>query len=111
MLNSYFPIDIKSQILTKVKKKFELAKLLQNQTHHEAGKSVIDALLKSKEISTDVFREFFKDAEKYNEVLKANIFAYHPSRDTITFQSKSIETYIQENSSIFTKSNHYLEKI
>jgi hypothetical protein len=37
------------------------------------------------------------------------VFAYHPSRDTITFQSKSIESYdIQENFSNFTKSNCYL---
>ncbi|RIA90851.1 P-loop containing nucleoside triphosphate hydrolase protein [Glomus cerebriforme] len=74
--------DTKGQILAKVKQKFESAKLLRNQTHHEAGKGVIDALLKSKEINTDVFREFFKDAEEYSEVLKANVFAYHPSRDT-----------------------------
>jgi hypothetical protein len=60
-------------------------------------------LLKSKDIDTDVFRKFFKDDEEYNEVLKANVFAYHPSRDTVTFQSKSIEAYIQENSSMFTK--------
>uniref|UniRef100_U9TL90 Uncharacterized protein n=1 Tax=Rhizophagus irregularis (strain DAOM 181602 / DAOM 197198 / MUCL 43194) TaxID=747089 RepID=U9TL90_RHIID len=47
--------DIKGQILAKVQKKFESsAELLQDQTHHEAGKSVIDALLKSKEINTDV---------------------------------------------------------
>ncbi|PKY54887.1 hypothetical protein RhiirA4_473943 [Rhizophagus irregularis] len=85
MLDSHFPIDIKGQILAKVQKKFESsAELLQDQTHHEAGKS---------------------DAKKYSEVLKANMFAYHSSRGTgtITFQSKSIEAYIQENSSIFTK--------
>jgi hypothetical protein len=62
-------------------------------------------LLKSKEIDTDVFRKFFKDQEEYSKVLGANVFAYHPSRDTITFQSKSIEAYIQENSSISLKSN------
>ncbi|CAB5383877.1 unnamed protein product [Rhizophagus irregularis] len=48
---------IKGQILARVQKKFESsAELLQ--THHEAGKSVIDALLKSKEINTGVFRKF-----------------------------------------------------
>ncbi|CAG8690270.1 1286_t:CDS:2, partial [Ambispora leptoticha] len=87
---------IKQQILTEVKKKFDSANLLRNQSHHEAGKGVISALLDSKEIDTDVFREFFK-GEKYNEVLEANVFAYHPSRDTITFQSRSVEYYIQEN--------------
>ncbi|CAG8551542.1 17209_t:CDS:2 [Acaulospora morrowiae] len=91
---------IKQQILTEVKKKFDSANLLRNQSHHEAGKGVISALLDSKEIDTDVFREFFK-GEKYNEVLEANVFAYHPSRDTITFQSRSVEYYIQENASIF----------
>lgn len=107
MLDSYFSIDIKGKILAKVKKKFFSANLLPNQTYHEAGKSVIGILLKSKEIDTNIFQKFFKD-EKYNEILKANVFAYRPSKDTITFHSKSIEAYIQENSSIFTKSNRYL---
>lgn len=97
MLNSYFPIDIKGQILVNVEKKFNSAKLLQNQTHHETGKSVIDVLLKSKEIKTNVFRKYFKDAEKYSEVLKGNVFAYHPARNTITFQSKSIGLYSRKH--------------
>ncbi|CAG8445004.1 9267_t:CDS:2 [Ambispora leptoticha] len=89
---------IKQQILTEVKKKFGSAGLLRNQSHHEAGKHVISALLDSKEIDTDVFREFFKDKE-FGEVLEANVFAYHPSRDTVTFQSQSVECYIRENAS------------
>jgi hypothetical protein len=65
MLDSYFSINIKGQILAKVKIKFELVKLIQNQTHHKAGKCVIiNALLKSKEINIDVFRKFFKDAKE-----------------------------------------------
>ncbi|CAG8590668.1 10094_t:CDS:2 [Diversispora eburnea] len=66
----------------------------------EAGKRLIKVLLDSKEIDTDLFREYFKD-EKYSEVLEANVFAYHPSRDSVTFQSQSIECYIRENASIF----------
>ncbi|RIA93638.1 hypothetical protein C1645_819161 [Glomus cerebriforme] len=93
---------IKQQTLTEVKKKFDLAKLLRNQIHHEVGKSVINVLLNSKEIDTNVFKEFFKN-ENYNEALEANVFAYHPSRDTVTFQSQSVEFYIRENSNIFTK--------
>ncbi|CAG8716452.1 8792_t:CDS:2 [Gigaspora margarita] len=93
---------IKQSILTKVKKKFDSANLLRNQSNHEAGKRLIKVLLDSKEIDTDLFREYFKD-EKYNEVLEANVFAYHPSRDCITFQSRSIEYYIRENVNIFIK--------
>ncbi|KAF0446276.1 ATPase family member [Gigaspora margarita] len=93
---------IKQSILTKVKKKFDSANLLRNQSNHEAGKRLIKVLLDSKEIDTDLFREYFKD-EKYNEVLEANVFAYHPSRDCITFQSRSIEYYIRENANIFIK--------
>ncbi|CAB5377609.1 unnamed protein product [Rhizophagus irregularis] len=95
---------IEQQILTEVKKKFDSAKLLQYQTHHEAEKDVIRALLNSKEIDTDLFRKYFKD-ESVSEVLEANVFAYHPSRDTVTFQSQSVRYFIQKNSSIFTKEN------
>ncbi|CAG8505007.1 171_t:CDS:2 [Paraglomus occultum] len=91
---------IRQQILTKVEKKFDYAKLLPDQALHEAGKHVIGALIDSKEIHTSVFRKFIGD-EKFGEVLGANVFAYHPSRDTVTFQSQSIEYYIQENASIF----------
>ncbi|CAG8686420.1 6088_t:CDS:1, partial [Ambispora gerdemannii] len=91
---------IKQQILTEVNKKFDSAKLLPYQARHEAGKHVIGALLDSKEIHTSVFRKFIGD-EKFGEVLEANVFAYHPSRDTVTFQSQSVEYYIRENASIF----------
>ncbi|RHZ52784.1 hypothetical protein Glove_457g44 [Diversispora epigaea] len=94
--------EIKKKTLYEAKKKFESAKLLKNQTHYEAGKQVINALLNSKEIDSDVFREIFTNEEEYNEVLKANVFAYHPSRGgTVSFQSRLIENYIRENSNIF----------
>ena len=59
----------------------------------------------SKEISINVFIDFFKNNdekyEEYKEVLGANVFAYHSSSNTVTFQSRSVEFYIQENFSIF----------
>jgi hypothetical protein len=73
-----FSTVIKKHILIKVKKRLDSAKLLQNQSHHEAGKRVISALLDFKAIKTDIFRESFKDEEDYNKVLGANVFAYHP---------------------------------
>ncbi|PKK67092.1 hypothetical protein RhiirC2_783960 [Rhizophagus irregularis] len=102
--DDFRPNNLLKQILTEVKKKFDSAKLLQYQTHHEAEKDVIRALLNSKEIDTDLFRKYFKD-ESVSEVLEANVFAYHPSRDTVTFQSQSVRYFIQKNSSIFTKEN------
>lgn len=93
---------IKQSILTEAMKKFESANLLQDQSNHEAGKRLIKVLLDSKEIDTNLFRKYFKD-EKYNEVLEANVFAYHPSRNSVTFQSQSIEYYIRENANIFIK--------
>ena len=101
MLNSFSAV-IKQSILTEVKKKFDSAKLLPDQAHHEAVKRVISALLESNEINTGVFRKFIGD-EKFGEVLGANVFAYHPSRNTVSFQSQSVKHYIQENASIFIK--------
>ena len=101
MLN-FFSAAIEESILREVKNKFESPKLLPDQPRHEAGKRVIGALLGSKEIDTDVFREVFSGKE-YGEVLGANVFAYHPSRDTVSFQSQSVKCYIQENASIFIK--------
>ncbi|RHZ56128.1 hypothetical protein Glove_406g98 [Diversispora epigaea] len=50
--------EIKKKKLYETKTKFESAKLLKNQKYHEAGKQVINALLTSKEIDSDVFRKF-----------------------------------------------------
>ncbi|RHZ88571.1 hypothetical protein Glove_22g87 [Diversispora epigaea] len=93
--------DIKKKKLKETRKEFDSAKLLENQKHYKAGKCAINALLKSKEIDIDVFRKLFANEEEYNEILGANVFAYHPSRDTVGFQSKLIECYIQGNSDIF----------
>jgi len=101
LLNSFSAV-IKQSILTEVKKKFDSAKLLPNQSRHEAGKRVINVLLDSEEIVTGVFRKFIGD-EKFGKVLGANVFAYHPSRNTVSFQSQSVKYYIQENASIFIK--------
>ncbi len=53
-------------------------------------------------INTDLFRKYLKD-ENVSEVLGANIFAYYPLRDTVTFQLQSVRYFIQKNSSIFIK--------
>ncbi|CAJ0759810.1 21832_t:CDS:2, partial [Entrophospora sp. SA101] len=61
LLLNPFSAVIKLQIVTEVKKKFDFTKLLRGQSCHEVGKHVIGALLVSKEIDTEVFREFFGD--------------------------------------------------
>ncbi|RIA96836.1 P-loop containing nucleoside triphosphate hydrolase protein [Glomus cerebriforme] len=97
--------DIKKQKLIEIEQKFFSAKLLKGQKYHEIGKRAINALLDSKEININIFIEFFEnndeECEEYQEVLGANVFAYHPSSNTVSFQSRSVEFYIQENSSIF----------
>ncbi|CAG8772579.1 9146_t:CDS:2, partial [Ambispora leptoticha] len=80
---------IKQQILTEVEKKFQSAQLLEKQSHHEVGKKVIRALLDSEELSFVTFMKFFNNYEEASKVLEANIFAYHPEKNTVTFQSQS----------------------
>ncbi|CAJ0746182.1 8876_t:CDS:2 [Entrophospora sp. SA101] len=92
---------IKQQILREVEKKFQSAQLLQKQPHHEVGKHIISALLDSKELSFTAFMEFFNKYEDANEVLETNVFAYHPEKNTVTFQSQSVEYYIRENTNIY----------
>ena len=82
--------------------KFRTAKLLRNYKHYEVGKNVINALLKSKELDRITFEGFFKEPEEANEILETNVFAYHPEKDTVTFQSQSVESYVLENASIFS---------
>ncbi|GBB93111.1 hypothetical protein RclHR1_02110010 [Rhizophagus clarus] len=78
-------LDLKTQ--TKKQKLIEI-ELLQEKIYYEAGKRVINALLDSKEISINTFKRIFKNnnEKEYREVSKA-VFAYHPSSNTVSFQS------------------------
>ncbi|CAG8461873.1 12459_t:CDS:2 [Dentiscutata erythropus] len=95
--------DIKKELFIKVENKFRIAKLLKNYEHHEVGKHVIKALLSSKELSRIEYENFFKKPEDADKVLESNVFAYHPEKNTVTFQSQSVECYVQENADIFLK--------
>ncbi|RHZ61721.1 hypothetical protein Glove_346g170 [Diversispora epigaea] len=59
---------IKQKILTNVKRKFNSAKLFQDQSCHETGKHLINDLLKSKEINNDLFKKYLKmiNADKFD---------------------------------------------
>ncbi|GES74430.1 P-loop containing nucleoside triphosphate hydrolase protein [Rhizophagus clarus] len=92
---------IKQQVLDKVEKKFQSAQLLPNDLYYEVGKSLISDLLKSNELSFLAFKKYFDKVEELNEVLGSNIFAYHPEKNIVTFQSRSVESYIQENANLF----------
>ncbi|CAB4391745.1 unnamed protein product [Rhizophagus irregularis] len=95
---------IKKQKLIEIEQKFSSAKFLKRQKYHEIGKRAINALLDSKEININIFIDFFEnndeECEEYQEVLGANVFAYHLSSNTVTFQSRSVEFYIRENSNL-----------
>lgn len=94
---------IKQAILNQTEKKFQSAQLLPGDKYYEIGKNIIRDLLSSKELRFLEFRKFFSNGEGLNEVLKNNIFAYHPSNNTVTFQSQSVECYVRENANIFFK--------
>ena len=95
--------DIKKQLFIKVANKLRTAKLLPSHKHYEVGKRVINALLKSKELDRNTFEGFFNNPEEANEVLETNVFLYHPEKNTVTFQSQSVECYIREKADIFLK--------
>ena len=96
-------VVIEHEILVTVEDKFRTAKLLETHEYHEVGKRIVSALLVSKELSRTAFEKFFNKPEQANEVLGTNVFAYHPEKNTVTFQSRSIEYYIRENASIFIR--------
>ncbi|RIA98167.1 hypothetical protein C1645_731927 [Glomus cerebriforme] len=94
---------IKQQALTEVEKKFKTAQLHKKQLYHEVGKHIISSLLKSKELNYITYMKIFNKVEESDEMLEKNVFTYHPEKNTVTFQSQLIESYIWENSNIFIK--------
>ncbi|CAB4488445.1 unnamed protein product [Rhizophagus irregularis] len=90
--------DIKQHKLNRVFRKFCNAKLNKNQVYHKAGKNVIEALLyNNKMLDYLTYRKFFNNPDEADEVLEANVFAHHPEKHTVTFESRVIERYVQEN--------------
>ena len=69
--------------------------------HHEVEKKVIKDLLDSKKLGFTMFMKFFDNYEEASKVLETNIFAYHPEKNTVSFQSQSIECYIREKKDMF----------
>ena len=98
-----FFADIKKKTLAKTEDKLRTAKLLKNYKHYEVWKRIIKDLLEAKELDRTKFEEYFNDPEESNEVLRANVFSYHPENNTVTFQSCALEFYILENANVFLK--------
>ncbi|RIA81229.1 P-loop containing nucleoside triphosphate hydrolase protein [Glomus cerebriforme] len=94
---------IKQSILDEVEKKFNAARLLPNDPHYEVGKSIFSDLKESNELSFLAFKKYFDKIDELNEVLGSNVFAYHPAKNTVTFQSQSIKCYILEKGDMFLK--------
>lgn len=92
---------VKQSILDEVEKKFKSAQLLPNGPYYEVGRRLSSDLLKSNELSFLAFMKYFDKVEELNEVLENNIFSYHPEKNIVTFQSRSVESYIHENANIF----------
>ncbi|RHZ81737.1 hypothetical protein Glove_117g541 [Diversispora epigaea] len=88
---------IKNSMYVKIEENFREAKLLKGDKYYETGKRAIRALLDSKEVGRIAFEEFFNNRDESNEVLKKNVFAYHPEKNTVTFQFRSVECYVRDN--------------
>ncbi|RGB21981.1 P-loop containing nucleoside triphosphate hydrolase protein [Rhizophagus diaphanus] len=93
--------DIKKKQFIKAEEKLRTAKLLKGDEYYEVGKRVIKALLDLKELSRIAYEEFFKNRDEANKVLGLNVFAYHPEKNTVTFQSQLIESYVRENANTY----------
>jgi len=92
--------DIKSILILNVEKTLIDAGVLQkNSPTYNAAVAVIKVLLKKpqRRISLTEFNELVNDREIAQALISRNIFAYHPSTLTITFQSRLVEKYVEQS--------------
>ncbi|CAG8680093.1 7524_t:CDS:2, partial [Ambispora leptoticha] len=93
---------IKQQVFGTVYDNLETAGMNPGQQNHEAAKIIIRTLLNSNDmLHISMLREMTK--VEPSKLLEGNVFAYHPENKAVTFQSRSIECYIQENANKFTE--------
>ncbi|RHZ46052.1 hypothetical protein Glove_637g9 [Diversispora epigaea] len=94
--------NIKELFFGTIYDNFEKAEMNTGQENHEAAKIIIKILLNSNNtLHVSMLRELTK--MEPNKLLKYNIFAYHSRNKTVTFQSRLVEYYIQENANKFIK--------
>ncbi|CAG8635043.1 8670_t:CDS:2, partial [Funneliformis caledonium] len=86
---------IKQAILSITEKKLESARIYPRQKYHKVACKIINSLLTTKELECKKYKQFFDNVEEANEVLEKNVFAYHPGKNIVTCQSKSVELYIK----------------
>jgi len=77
----------------------EIAKLFDEIKHDKVNsniKQALEAIYNSpgKEISMKSYQTVV--GNEWKLYLKRNVFSYHPNKDIITFQSKVVENYVQE---------------
>ncbi|CAG8793929.1 2188_t:CDS:2, partial [Dentiscutata erythropus] len=84
--------DIKQNLFTKISKQFRKAEINEGQLYHEKVKPLIKALLENddKGLEYNMALEIVQDDTMLDELLKANVLAYHPAKDTLTFHSRSV---------------------
>ncbi|CAB4389821.1 unnamed protein product [Rhizophagus irregularis] len=92
---------IKQTILNITEKKLLRAQICPKQKYHKVACRIINSLLTNKELKYIKYLQFFDNDEEADEVLEKNVFAYHPGKNIITFQSQSVELYIKTEADDF----------
>ncbi|RIA94349.1 P-loop containing nucleoside triphosphate hydrolase protein [Glomus cerebriforme] len=92
---------IKQAILSITEKKLKSAQIYPKQKYHKVACQIINSLLTIKELEYRKYLQFFDNVEEADEVLEKNVFAYHPGKNVVTFQSQSVELYIRTEADDF----------
>ncbi|GBC07423.1 hypothetical protein RclHR1_07450011 [Rhizophagus clarus] len=92
---------IKQAILRRTEKNLQSAHVCPKQKYHKAACQIINSLLTTKKLKYKEYIQFFDNYEEAVEVLEKNVFAYHPEKNIVTFQSKSVELYIKTEAEDF----------
>jgi len=78
------------------KNSFSEARMLKGQANHGIGKRIIQELLKKTKIDIEDYYNLVNNEDLAERILRANVFSFDPAEQTITFQSRLIETYVRE---------------
>ncbi|GBB88178.1 hypothetical protein RclHR1_01470026 [Rhizophagus clarus] len=93
--------DIKRAISRITEGKLKSAQICPKQKYHKVACKIINYLLTTKELKYMEYLQFFDNYEEADEVLEKNVFAYHPGKNIVTFQSQSVELYIKTEADDF----------
>jgi len=94
-----FP-DIRQKMFSKTESELQAAEVYPDYRYHEHGATIIRELLKKGSISLKTYNSLV-GVDTGKKLLETNVFAFHVNSKEISFQSRLMKRFCEENAAFW----------